>query len=551
MNRISLKREKDTKVNRYSRISSVVIFVYVLFVLWGQYAMLDTIFPPLPIAAAIIAMAYVLTKICIRWMGGFTLEGDCGVPDIKEIKKIGIKAFAICMCVMLVAYYSRFPGIYFMDSVYQLNEAMTGVYDDWHPLLHTLLVYFLPIKLGGVWLIELLQLIFYSLALAYLICTLRWYGCKKSICTGVFVYLMLQPYTTYIILFPMKDCTFAILTMLLVTQYIHIVYTRGTWLNRNVNLILLIVTTVICTIVRHNAILFTLPFMCGVLVYSCKERKRGIIYMISVIICILLIKIPFYGLFHMEPNEDRVTETMGLPIVMMGNVLTSTPELMSDDAADFMYEIREKDIWEEYYRTGDWNIVKCYDGGANFDAIEQTGRAKILEYMTDTLVRCPDQSLRAFNSVTGMVWQIDGDMGWKYSMEKYDSNYVGSVYDDTEATEELDRYDVELPMADYISDCFRQYRDIVQGSVLKYVFSYIGVLNLLMIMCCFSKIRCKKDVKKIFHILPIITYSFGTALMLSAYDWRFFYYTYACFFGVMYLLLGDTENKAEPKKEEC
>ncbi|MBO5509211.1 MAG: hypothetical protein J5962_01995, partial [Lachnospiraceae bacterium] len=182
MNRISLKREKDTKVNRYSRISSVVIFVYVLFVLWGQYAMLDTIFPPLPIAVAIIAAAYVLTKICIRWIGGFTLEGDCGVPDIKEIKKIGIKAFAICMCIMLVAYYSRFPGIYFMDSVYQLNEAMTGVYDDWHPLLHTLLVYFLPIKLGGVWLIELLQLIFYSLSLAYLICTLRWYGCKKSIC---------------------------------------------------------------------------------------------------------------------------------------------------------------------------------------------------------------------------------------------------------------------------------------------------------------------------------------------------------------------------------
>lgn len=530
------------KDNVYKRIAFAVIFIYVLFVLWGQYAQLDTLFPPIPIALGMVLLAYIITRISVRCIGKITTKTE-ELPKTSEIKRLAIKIFAISFGIMLVGYYSRFPGIYFMDSVYQLNEVMTGAYDDWHPLLHTLLVYGLPMKIGCLWLIELLQIVFYCLALTYMICTLRWYACPGKLCWGIFIYLMLQPDTTYILLFPMKDCTFAILTMLLVTQYVHIVCTKGKWLGRNRHIILLSITTVICTIVRHNAVLFTLPFVCAVLCFACKERRRGLVYAVVTIVSIFIIKIPFYGLFHMQPNEDRVTETMGLPIVMMGNVLTSTPEFMDEETVDFLYTVQEKEIWEEFYKTGDWNSVKCYDGGADFDVIENAGRGRILGYMLDTLLRCPDQSMRAFNSVTGMVWQIDGRMNWLGSMERYDSNYKGSVYDETAATAELDRYDIELPLADYIADSFKIYREVINASVLKYIFSYVGILNLIMIIACLGKINCAGDMKRILHILPVMAYSYGTALLLSAYDWRFFFYTYGCFFGVVYLLLRDDAEK--------
>lgn len=533
------------KDNIFKKIGAAIIFIYLLFVLWGQYALIDTLFPPIPIALGMVFFAYIITKIAVRYIGKVTVKSEDTSPKKCEIKKLAIKIFAISFGIMLVCYYSRFPGIYFMDSVYQLNEVMTGNYDDWHPLLHTLLVYGLPMKIGGLWLIELLQIVFYCLALAYMICTLRWYGCPGKLCWGIFIYLMLQPDTTYIMLFPMKDCTFAILTMLLVTQYVHIVCTKGKWLGKNRNIALLIITTIVCTIIRHNAILFTLPLLCAVLYFACTERRRSFIYAIAVIAGILIIKLPFYGLFHMQPNEDRVTETMGLPIVMMGNVLTTTPELMDAEAVDFMYEVREQEIWEEFYKTGDWNVVKCYDGGADFDVIENAGRSKILGYMLDTLLRCPDESMKAFNSVTGMVWQIDGKMNWMYSMQRYDSNYKGGVYDNTDATDELEKYDIELPLADYIAESFKTYREVVDASVLKYVFSYVGILNLVMLITCFGKIKCARDLKRLFHILPIMAYSYGTALLLSAYDWRFFFYTYGCFFGVMYLLLRESDTEEE------
>jgi hypothetical protein len=149
-----------------------------------------------------------------------------------------------------------------------------------------------------------------------------------------------------------------------------------------------------------------------------------------------------------------------------------------------------------------------------------------------------------------MVWQLYGDMNWQRSMEKYDTNYIGSPYDNTPATEKLKQYDIDLPLADYIDDFFDTYKSIMQNSVLRYIFSYIGLLNLIMLVVCMAKLKKNGKLRIIFHALPVFAYSYGTALLLSGYDWRFFYYTYGCFFVIMFIMLsGDNVNERKRTNE--
>lgn len=47
---------------------------------------------------------------------------------------------------------------------------------------------------------------------------------------------------------------------------------------------------------------------------------------------------------------------------------------------------------------------------------------------------------------------------------------------------------------------------------------------------------------KAVHALPILCYNFGTALLLTGFDFRFFYYTYPVFLPFIFLILR-RENK--------
>jgi hypothetical protein len=252
-------------------------------------------------------------------------------------------------------------------------------------------------------------------------------------------------------------------------------------------------------------------------------------------------------MFNIQKNTYRTTETMGMCIVMMGNAVHEADYLMSDEALSFMYSINDADSWDLVYSRGDWNMVKC-EKSANWDVIEEAGRKKILDYTLDTLLRAPDQSIKAFLDVTGMIWKVDGDRPWLRAMDDYDSNYqsVLDAFDDS-TVELMDKYDVNSVSALYINEVIQLYRATVRESFMKYIFCYIGLLNLILLVVCFAGIKEKGDLRKILYILPIMCYSYGTAILLSGYDLRFFSYTYVCFFPALFLLfkknkVSDEEN---------
>jgi hypothetical protein len=236
--------------------------------------------------------------------------------------------------------------------------------------------------------------------------------------------------------------------------------------------------------------------------------------------------------------EHRSAELVGLCIDMMGNAMLDSPEFMGEEALDFLCTIQDSDVWNEKYTLGDWNAVKWTDSERTFETIDNAGVSDVLRYTADTVIRCPDQCLKAAFAVTGMVWQIDGKRYWQNVYRNIWTIHSAGAYEamDSVVREYLRKYDIELPAGEYISQIHDQYTDIIQSSFLQYIFCYVGLLNLILLLVLFSR---QEDIGQAFlFTLPVILYSYGTMFLLATYDCRFFYYTYACFFTIMFLLLG-------------
>jgi hypothetical protein len=417
----------------------------------------------------------------------------------------------------------------------QLQQVADGSYDDWHPVLQTLLVLAIPYKLFGLPATTYVQLLFFSAALAYMMSAFYRYSMKKRLRIIIYCLFMVNPLTGYMMMIPWKDSTFTILTMLLATAMLEIVYSEGSRLKSVGFLVFVGIVLGVCTLVRHNAILFTAPFMLCLIVMSKNFRKRSFCVIGIALLLILSVKGILYKAIGVEKPNQRVVETTGMCMVMMGNAYVTNPECMSDDVIEFLESVKTADFWEVYYKLGDWNHVKWSDEDEVLDDMDSVGAKTILSYTLDTFKNCPEPSIRAFLAVTGMVWKVDGDVPWSECLERYDNNFVtGSTY----------RYDISAVYENYKTSAFGewltelldQYREIVKNSFLRYLFYYAGIYDAILLVLAVAYMVRRMSIKPLLLIAPVMVYNFGTAVLLSGYDWRFFYYTFPCLFVLAFAL---------------
>lgn len=438
-------------------------------------------------------------------------------------------AFTVSLGILLVYYISFFPGAFSQDSYVQLNQAKTGIYSDWHPVIHTLLFFTLPLKLSGgrVWAIVLMQIICFSASFGYLTATLRRNKCSRLLCASEILFIMLSPITGNIMMFPWKDCAFAIFAMIITAQYINSICSKGVWLEKPANLICFVVFSVLAALMRHNAILFVFPILV-VLAVLCRSEKRLVAGLLAGFLGLLLIiKGPVYSMYKVEQPDRRIVETTGMCMVIMGGAVTEEPENLPENIRDFLYSVSPKEVWEEKYKSGDFNKVK-WDRRTNDYAIEALGAKTLLKYTLETIKTCPKSSLKAFLNVTGMVWNPPGESRWDIVASSTNADST-TMY-------------ISKNIRNTCYSAVINWHHTVKYSALKNVFYFIGTLDLMLIACCLVRVKRWSDMLKAVHALPVLCYNFGTALLLTGFDFRFFYYTYPVFLPFIFLILR-RENK--------
>lgn len=432
--------------------------------------------------------------------------------------------FILCFAVLIQWYLAYFPGVFTEDAVYQYKQALSGQYSDWKPIIQTLITFTLPIKLTGVpESIVLFQIIEYSCILAYMAYVMMKYS-NQWFALAALAYILLNPATGNMAVSPYRDFTFAMFTILLMAFGIQIYMTHGGWLESKRAMVIFTIVLAIATLVRHNGFMFTVPFLVAVLIWM--NKKGGIRIFFLFLICTVVLKGPVrLGLEGPEP-WNHTTRLMGLPMSVLGNVAKESPESLDEQTKEFMYSVASPNEWENVYQCGKFNSIKWQCDQVE---IEEAGPAKILWMTAKAIFRAPVPALKGAVSLTDMVYTINGDMDW--DIQPYMAeNELGLEFKEIYGRRELETYTY-----------------FFKTGIFKYIFWYVGIINLFII---FSVLCKQNERRKILFALPLLCYNFGTMLLLSGNDFRYFYLNFPLIPMIIFMLFGNMNEKQEDDRKE-
>lgn len=454
-------------------------------------------------------------------------------PRLQKDKSVVYKKVLVNSCfyliplaVFLVYYIACYPGGFSVDSFDQYVQAMENRYNDWHPVLHTLLAFKLPLTLTGGWIgsVVLFQSLCFSGVLGYTGQVIRkYFGFLPAIVTVLLT--VLSPLVMLTSMHPWKDTGFAICTLLLATYSLQAVVTKGKWLHRPLNMTCFAVVAVLASVFRHNGILFTVPVILGVAL--CLSRKRALALLMSIMLLFAAVKFPMYSILKVEAPDKRQIEMLGMPMTLIDAVAVAHPELLDEETLSFVYQVTPKEVLETEFETDSFNSVK-FHRDTNLDVIEQYGTGKVLTFMLRCIKASPKTALNSFTQLAGrLVFLSKAPTGYVYP--RVCPNDQGIT---------------QTPNAAIIK-LLKTYSDTASRH-FGAVFMYLGVQHLILIAFILAKVNLKRrlDWTKLLVVLGVLCYNFGSGLLLSAWDdiFRFFFYTFPVV-PVLLLILCCNHNK--------
>lgn len=428
----------------------------------------------------------------------------------------------ILFCTLLIRYIGYYPGFFSNDSLAQLDQALSGSYNDWHPVIHTLFSFTLPLKMTNGWTgsIVLFQIVVFSIVVGYagtvLLRYSNWFFALMSV-----MIIMLSPATGLTCMYPWKDVSMAAGALLCSAFAVKICFSKGKWLDSMPHMIVFAVSMVFTTLVRHNAILFTAPFLLGVILcIGCKRRYQ---ITILIVMLLLLVKEPLYSLLNVGQPGNRQVEILGLPMTVIGNVVVEHPELLDEESREFVYKVASQEDWNNYYVMGSFNHIK-WSEKADLSIIEDAGVFPVLKTMVRCAYRAPISAAKAVIMLTKPVYALDKDSSY------YQIGLAVNEY-------EMPAYAGNPQIASLLS----RYDNFIYGSFLRYFLCYIGIGNLIVIIGILSKANLASAVwwRKVLLSAPVLIYNFGTMLLLMGRDDRFFYVTFLVWPISVLILLGN------------
>ncbi|MCQ2516948.1 MAG: hypothetical protein MJ094_08825 [Saccharofermentans sp.] len=436
--------------------------------------------------------------------------------------------WGIATCLLTIAVYSiyllgQYPGGLSPDSVLQFDQALGHTeYSNWHPVIHTLIIFTIPVKLGKrLACIVFFQIVYFALAFGYLIYVMAKNGLNYIAVILFDIYIVFNPYLATYMMIPWKDLAFMIFSIWMIACYIQIVCTKGMWLVKWYNSLSYSLALVLGNCMRHNAILFVLPLVVITLVFVVKSKKTRIM-LICFFIILSIIPKTLVASMNLTPPGRRVTETIGLPATIWSNVIKTDEKLLSPDTMEKLLTIASVDDYRNVYIVGDFNELK-FSGKCDNDALNDFTYGEALTYLFECFKVAPHASFEALAKLTRMFWDYSGYYK-PLKVELSCFNYCGIVSNP------------KAPMSTWVDNL----KTIVNNPIGSTIFGSYGFMMLCLFVVASSLFANNR--KSFIHILPIFFYNGGTALLLSTNeDYRFFLFTIAIWFPLIFVMIKEKE----------
>ncbi len=532
---------------------TAVVTLYIVILLWMLPEMMETIpmdtkYWKVKILTALLMLAPVyvlllwgayrcfLVKITTGTWEGFTENRLLGGGKTEERKQClrlirlwFLMGAGVTFLWLMVYYYTYFPGSFDLDNLDQWWQIQNSQYDTWHPVFHTLIIAFFTKIVNHYGFAVFMQLFLYSLLCGYLIVTMaKWRFPVWSLLLTEF-FLAANPQTHRLLLFMWKDSALTLFMLLFTVYLLNTWLSNGAWLKKRRNLTVWILVLISISMVRHNSILFTIPFLVLTILFFREIRRESVISLVLMLIGMLVIKYPVYDLVEASRPKQTYAEMVGVPMTILCNIHETAPESLPPEAAELLDSIGPKERWKTY-EMGNYNSLK-FVSNANI-VVRETQPADFLKLMVRTIGNAPGLSLQAFYQVTRMAWDIRGATPWHEDLEfQLHENEWGFSYVEN-------RRPLQIVLNDF--------DNWVMNSPFDILFSYNGLHLLAMILCTlFVFIKKGKRWKAMCIPLSLLTYSFGTMMLLCGPTYRFFHFNSVIVVPICLLLFANETGAVE------
>ncbi len=266
----------------------------------------------------------------------------------------------LCLLIMglyLVGYY---PGGYSSDSVIQWFQLSSLNFQDQHPALHTLILFALSRIVNSPIFLLCVQMLCFALAVGYTSATLHRWHFPLPLWLSFTLYLCLSPGISNMMSFLWKDCAFSICALVMGVQLLQVHLSQGAWLRRPLHILALAVTLCLCSILRHNGPALTLPAAVWLLISLPAFRRQTATMLLCAATLFALIKGPLYDAAHVQRNAGGLTETYGVPMVVLSHIYAEAPESLDAETVAYLETVAPWQIYHDYDDVGDFNSIKWH-----------------------------------------------------------------------------------------------------------------------------------------------------------------------------------------------
>jgi hypothetical protein len=297
-------------------------------------------------------------------------------------------------CLYLLTFW---PGLMTSDSISQWETLVTGRFDDWIPILHTLLYW----SVTRLWMspaaISLVQILLVSASIGLCLHWLGQMGAQRWSLWFTSIAAAVSPAMGTMVVTLWKDVLFGAATLIFCLVIAQIVWSDGTWMNSRRNILILALAGALTALLRHNGVPVVLATLAILILFTSGVRRQ---VMWSSAICLALIAVVRGPIVSSLTTGQSQPGWLWPPIHVIAAQTAAGTEPTSSELA-VMQQLRPG-----YHWPYDCTVIDptLFDGQLNLSAA-QAEAVPVAETAFAMTLRNPVRTLDHFTCSTAYLWR--------------------------------------------------------------------------------------------------------------------------------------------------
>lgn len=423
--------------------------------------------------------------------------------SFKSKAIVFVLVFIVSFGFFLLWFIGYKPGVFTIDPRNQYQYVIDGIHTDWHPFLHTFVVFELPLKIfKSVDSIVLCQIVFFALAIAFLIETIFAYS-NIYFAIGSFLFIILNPNTCNISVVPIKDVTFTILCIIVYGLLFRFYMQKIVGKKIYICILIMTIGLWLMFAFRHNGIIVSLAII--ILAFFILNKKQWYLLLTSFIVVLLIFLFPIKSIFSVPSfaSVDKRPEIYGHVISAYKYLYKYELDTLDDQTKDILFSIAPAETWDEFVD------MELFDLTSDINPYNSSFLLKWKKNLIGNFFKNPTLTLWGFLQPSSYIYSLSPE-----TFLKMHDIYIHIAYNQFPYTGDKNLYN--------FLDSYSSWKGF------NYLFGSIGFLTLIFIFMGLSKCNLSKKYEwtKFLWLLPIFLYDISTIIYSINFVYRYFYFQF-------------------------